>query len=208
MPETPAKAVCPDTVYVVDDDDAVRESLVFLLQQAGYAVHAYAGGAALLDAAPAGYGCIVSDYRMPGMDGLELQAALSAQGVRLPVIMMTAHGEVPVAVRAMRAGAIDFLEKPVGGQTLLDAVDRALSASRAAVAAAARALDAVDRLARLTPREREVLDLLVAGRTNKEIGRVLGASPRTIDVHRARVFHKMEADTLPDLVRLVQAACP
>lgn len=193
-----------ETVYVVDDDDAVRDSLEFLLQQAGFAVRAYAGGAALLDAAPAQQGCIVTDYRMPEMDGLALQVALSARGVRLPVIMMTAHGEVPVAVRAMKAGAIDFLEKPVEGRTLLDAVARALSASRAAVAAAARTLDAAGRLARLTPREREVLDLLVEGRTNKEIGRALGASPRTIDVHRARVFHKMEAETLPDLVRLVQ----
>ncbi|GAN77228.1 transcriptional regulator [Acidisphaera rubrifaciens HS-AP3] len=182
----------------------MRDSLAFLLQQAGYAVRAYAAGAALLDAAPDGDGCIVSDYRMPEMDGLALQAALSARGVRLPVIMMTAHGEVPVAVRAMKAGAIDFLEKPVDERTLLDAVDRALSASRLAVAARARSSDAAGRLARLTPREREVLDLLVAGRTNKEIGRVLGASPRTIDVHRARVFHKMEAETLPDLVRLVQ----
>ena len=193
-----------ETIHVVDDDDAVRDSLAFLLRQAGYMVRAYAAGAALLEAAPDGYGCIVSDYRMPEMDGLALQAALSARGVRLPVIMMTGHGEVPVAVRAMKAGAIDFLEKPVEGGALLDAVARALSTSQATVEATARTLDAAERLARLTPRAREVLDLLVAGRTNKEIGRALGASPRTIDVHRARVFHKMEAETLPDLVRLAQ----
>ncbi|MBU6498472.1 MAG: response regulator transcription factor [Rhodospirillales bacterium] len=196
----------PAPVHVVDDDEAVRESLRFLLEQEGMAVRTYAGGAALLAAAPAAAGCVLTDFHMPGMDGLELQARLATMGIGLPVIVMTGHGDVPVAVRAMKAGAVDFLEKPFADAQLLDAVRRALAANRLACEAAAEAARAGAQIARLTPREREVLDLLVAGRSSKEIAKVLGASPRTVDVHRGRVFHKLNATTLPDLVRLVLAA--
>jgi len=145
---------------------------------------------------------------MPGINGLELQLQLTARGIRLPVIVMTGHGDVPVAVRAMKAGALDFLEKPFGDGQLLDAIKRALEDNGRMIEAAVIAAGAVRRLAALTPREREVLDLLVTGKSNKEIAKVLGTSPRTIDVHRARVFQKLQADTLPDLVHLVLAARP
>ena len=196
------------TVHVVDDDDGVRESLRFLLEAEGMAVRAYASAAALLAAdAPPG-GCVLTDFHMPGMDGLQLQAALAARGSTLPVIVMTGHADVPVAVRAMKAGAVDFLEKPFLDVQLLGAVRQALQRSLAAREAQEGAAAAAGRIARLTPREREVLELLVAGQSNKEIARTLGTSPRTIDVHRARVFDKLDADSLPDLVHLVLEAAP
>ena len=145
---------------------------------------------------------------MPGIDGLQLQSMLTENGVRLPVIIMTAHGEVPLAVRALKGGAVDFLQKPFGDEQLLDAVHRALETNRQAVEAEAATSMAAEKLALLTPREHEVLDLLVTGKSNKEIAKALGNSPRTIDVHRARVFEKLQAASLPDLVHLVLAATP
>ena len=195
-------------VHVVDDDDGVRESLSFLLEGAGHAVAAYAGGRALLATRPGQAGCVLTDFRMPEMDGLQLQAALQERGVRLPVIIMTAHGEVPLAVRALKAGAVDFLQKPFADDQLLDAVRRALEANRQDLVAAAASMSAAERIALLTPREQEVLELMVTGKSNKEIAKLLGNSPRTIDVHRARVFEKLQASSLPDLVHLVLAAQP
>lgn len=145
---------------------------------------------------------------MPGMDGLQLQDTLAERQVRLPLVMMTAHGEVPVAVRAMKGGAVDFLEKPFQDTQLLDCIRQALERNTRELEAAAASAGAAQLIAQLTPRELEVLDLLVAGNSNKEIAQVLGTSPRTIDVHRARVFQKLQADTLPELVRLVLAAGP
>jgi two-component system response regulator FixJ len=195
-------------VHVVDDDEGVRDSLRFLLEGAGLRVAIYPGGRALLAAELDPSGCVLTDFRMPDIDGLQLQSRLTERGVKLPIIIMTAHGEVPVAVRALKAGAVDFLQKPFDDAQLLDVVQRALEANRHDVVAAATTSQAAERLALLTPREHEVLDLLVTGKSNKEIAKVLGNSPRTIDVHRARVFEKLQAANLPDLVHLVLAAAP
>lgn len=196
------------TVHVVDDDEAVRNSLRFLLESAGLTVQVYASAIALLQAKLAPAGCVLTDYRMPEIDGLQLQHRLGEQGRCLPVIVMSGHAEVPVAVRAMKAGAVDFLEKPFKEGQLLDAVMGALERNRHALAATVGSVEAAQQIALLTPREREVLDLLVTGKSSKEIAKMLGTSPRTIDVHRARVFHKLKVHTLPDLVHLVLAVRP
>ena len=193
-------------VHVVDDDEPVRESLCLLLGIEGLAVRTYPGAQALLASAPPSSGCVLIDFRMPGMDGLQLQAALAAAGIRLPVVVMTAHGEISLAVRAMRSGAVDFLEKPFGDDQVIDAVRRALAQNAKDLEHFAQSASAAKRIAQLTPREQEVFEWLVAGKSNKEIAQVLGTSPRTIDVHRARVFHKLEADSLPELVRIALSA--
>ncbi|GAB0115158.1 response regulator transcription factor [Acidisoma sp. C75] len=195
-----------ETVHVIDDDEAVRHSIRFLLEAEGLSVACYAGADDFLTAPAAIAGCVLTDVRMPGLDGLELQAQLRRQDVCLPLIVMTGFGDVPAAVRAMKEGAVDFLEKPFAEGDLLRAVRRALERDRAARRAGAEVAAARKRIALLTPREREVLDLLAQGLSNKEMARILGTSPRTIDVHRARVFQKLEADNLAGLVRLVLAA--
>ena len=193
-------------IHVVDDDEAIRDSLRLLLEASGLAVQTHASPTAFLQAAPGLAGCVLTDVRMPAMDGLELQRQLNERGVRLPVIVMTGQGDVPLAVRAMQAGAVDFLEKPLDGDRLLEAVRRALDENRRRQEARATAAEAQSRLAALTPREREVLDLLVTGLSNKAVGNELGASPRTIEVHRSRILEKLQARSLPELVRLVLAA--
>lgn len=193
-------------VHVVDDDEAVRTSIAFLLHTQGFATSTYGSAQALLDSALSPLGCVLTDFRMPGMDGLELQRRLAERGVTLPVIVMTGFGDVPAAVHAMKAGAIDFLEKPFGDDQLLAAVRRALAENREALSIMKAARQARELIATLTPREREVMTLLTEGHSNKEMARILGTSPRTIDVHRARVLQKLEIDSLPDLVRLVMAA--
>jgi two-component system response regulator FixJ len=195
-----------DTVHIVDDDPGVRDALRVLLETAGFAVRTHDDAAAFLAVAGAASGCVLTDVRMPGIDGLELQVRLDRQGVRLPVIVMTGQGDIPLAVRAMQAGAVDFLEKPVAGERLLSAIERALVESRRRQDIAAASARAADSLAKLTPREREVLHLLVAGLPNKAVANRLGASPRTIEVHRARVFEKLQVRSLPELVRIVLAA--
>ncbi|HTW28952.1 MAG TPA: response regulator FixJ [Acetobacteraceae bacterium] len=197
-----------DTIHIVDDDDAIRDSLRVLLEAAGFHVRTHADPAEFLGAAPGCSGCVLTDLRMPGMDGLELQQRLAERRIDLPVIVMTGQGDIPLAVRAMKAGAVDFLEKPFGDEALLDAVRRAVAESHRRQDRDAAAGRARKRLAALTPREREVLDLLAAGLSTKAIGQRLGASPRTIEVHRARVFEKLDAESLPDLVRLVLTADP
>jgi two-component system response regulator FixJ len=194
------------TVHIVDDDDAVRDSLSVLLESTGFAVATYASAEAFLAAPAASGGCIVVDVRMPGMGGLELQEEVARRGSRIPVIVMTGHADVPLAVRAMKAGAFDFVEKPFDETALVAAVRRACDLGRevARAAAAEAALD--ERLALLTPREREVLDALVAGKPNKIIAFELSISPRTVEIHRARVMEKMQARTLSDLVRMTLAA--
>ena len=195
-----------DTVHIVDDDAAVRDALGVLLESAGFSVRTYDNAAAFLAVAGAASGCVLIDVRMPGIDGLELQRRLGKQDVRLPVIVMTGQGDIPVAVRAMKAGAVDFREKPFAEERLLGAIERALAEHRRLHDIAAAAADAAGRLARLTAREHQVLDLLVTGLPNKAIAKTLGASPRTIEVHRARVLEKLQVRSLPELVRIVLAA--
>lgn len=197
--------VLTQTVHVVDDDEGVRDSLRFRLEQEGHVVQTHDGAMALLQARLGPAGCVLTDFFMPDIDGLELQARLSSQNSQLPVIIMTGHAEVPLAVRAMRAGAVDFLEKPFADGDLLDAIRRALDRNLRAITIATTAAMASDLIGALTPREHQVLELLVTGKSNKEIGKALGTSPRTIDVHRARVFQKLQADTLPDLVHIMLA---
>ncbi len=195
-----------ETVHVVDDDPAIRDSLRLLLEASGFAVRTHDSATAFLAAAAGLGGCVLIDVRMPEIDGLELQQRLNEGGIRLPVIVMTGQGDIPVAVRAMKAGAVDFLEKPFDDAQLLSAVRQALAQSRQVRETEAVAAAAAGQLAALTPREREVLDLLVRGLPTKAIANKLGASPRTIEVHRARVFEKLQAGSLPELVRLVLAA--
>jgi two-component system response regulator FixJ len=197
----------PPLVHVVDDDQSVRESLVILLEAAGFSVRAYDSATAFLQAASdRGPGCVLTDVQMPELNGLELQRRLSELGVRLPVIVMTGHGDVPIAVEALKAGATDFLEKPFDDSELLAAVNNAIEVSRRTHDEAAAVADIDARLATLTPREREVLERLVAGQPNKTIAYDLGSSPRTVEVHRARVMEKMAARSLPELVRMTIAA--
>ncbi len=190
-------------VHVIDDDEAVRHSLAFLFESAGLPVRIYESALAFL--ATAGElraGCILTDVRMPELDGLGLQQKLHERGVRLPVIVMTGHGDVPIAVQALKAGAIDFIEKPFDDEALLATVRSALEASHRIREREAETADISARLASLTPRERQVLDRLVAGQPNKTIAYDLGASPRTVEVHRARVMEKMGARSLSELVRM------
>jgi two-component system, LuxR family, response regulator FixJ len=196
------------TVYIVDDDAAVCDSLRVLLEACGFAVRTYGGADAFLAAVAELWGCVLTDVRMPHIDGLELQKRLREAGSRLPVIVMTGQGDIPAAVNAMKAGAVDFLEKPFDDETLLGAVRRALEESGRRRKMDAAAAVAAERLAELTPREREVFDLLVTGLSTKAIANQLRASPRTIEVHRARVFEKLQAHSLPDLVRLMLTAEP
>jgi two-component system, LuxR family, response regulator FixJ len=195
------------TVYVVDDDEAVRDSLEILLETSGFRARSFGSALAFLEAAGTlSPGCLVADVRMPEMDGLELQERLNEAGLRFPVIIITGHGDVPIAVRAMKAGAVDFIEKPFANESILESIRLALArleqtAEQDAAAAAANA-----RLALLTPRERQVLEGLVAGLPNKTIAYDLEISPRTVEIYRARVMDKMAAGSLPELVRLALAA--
>jgi two-component system response regulator FixJ len=194
------------TVHVIDDDEAVRDSLSALLESMGFAVATYGSAEAFLAAPAASGGCIVVDVRMPGMGGLELQEEVARRGSRIPVIVMTGHADVPLAVRAMKAGALDFVEKPFDETALVGAIRRACDLGREVARTAAAEAALGERLALLTPREREVLDALVAGKPNKIIAYELAISPRTVEIHRARVMEKMQARTLSDLVRMTLAA--
>ncbi|MBX7198241.1 MAG: response regulator [Rhodospirillaceae bacterium] len=196
-------------VHLIDDDDGVREALTLLLTESGFTVRSYKSGVDFL-AAPRAQepGCIVSDIRMPGLDGLELQSSLRAAGSNAPIIFITGHGDVPMAVQALRAGALDFIEKPFDDDHLLASIKRALEASlRISVKDAARQ-DIEQRMATLTPREQEVLECLMAGRANKIIAFDLNMSMRTVEVHRARIMQKMKAGSLSELVRLVMSVKP
>jgi len=189
-------------VHVVDDDDSFRTALARLLRSAGYAVKAYrSAGDFLLDRPGDGPGCLILDLRMPGPSGLELQEALAREELALPVVFLTGHGGVRESVRAMRHGAVDFLTKPVQRKELLAAVAEALARQSAQTGAATRRREVAGRFATLTPREREVLDLVVAGRMNKQIAAALGTSERTVKAHRARIMEKMEVASVAELVR-------
>ncbi len=191
----------PGTVVVVDDDDAVRDSLQVLLESAGFTVEAFASPVEFLASpAPGRAGCLVVDVRMPEMDGIQVQETLNAGNNQLPVIVMTGHADVPLAVRAMKAGAVDFVEKPFDDEVMIETVRRALQIRPAANP------ELVQRIAQLTPREREVLEGLMAGHANKVIAYELDISPRTVEIHRARVMEKMQARSLSQLVRMALEA--
>lgn len=194
-------------VFVVDDDAAVRESLAMLLKFAGFPVAAYDSAKRFLaEAQPSARDCLIADIRMPEMDGMELHQELIRRKFTIPVIIVTGHGDVPLAVQAMKAGAVDFLEKPFAREVLLAAVRRALeSGPQPAISGLARD-EIARRFALLTQREREVYERVVAGKQSKAIAHELGASPRTIEIHRARMMHKMQARNLQDLVRMAIAS--
>jgi FixJ family two-component response regulator len=194
------------TVFIVDDDAAVCRALQRLLESVGLDVTTFGSAQEFLDEFDAGRpGCLVLDVRMPGLSGLDLQDVLNSKNVTIPIIFISAHGDVPVSVRAMKAGAMDFFQKPIHHQTFLDAVNRALAKDAEVRKQESEKDDIRRRVESLTPREREVLNLLVAGLRNKQIAGELGASERTIKIHRARVMEKMEAESLPDLVLMAQA---
>ncbi|WP_333834923.1 response regulator transcription factor [Rubrimonas sp.] len=196
-------------VHVVDDDRAVRHALARLLRASGHAAETHASAEAFLDRPdPASTGCAILDMHLPGIDGLDLQSVLMNADNPCPVIFLTGRGDVEKSVRAMKTGAIDFLTKPVQAAALLTAVDRALAQGAAALAEQAARDDLAGRLALLTPREREVLDGVVAGQLNKQIAHDLGMAEKTVKVHRARVMRKMDAGSLAALVRLIVAGGP
>jgi two-component system, LuxR family, response regulator FixJ len=190
-------------VFVVDDDRAMRESLRWLLESVGLTVRTYANAADFLrEYEPTQPGCLVLDVRMPGMSGLDLQADLVRRGTGLPTIVVTGHAEVPMAVRAVKAGAVDFIEKPFSDQLLLDRVRQALEIDRLEREVRRRREEARRRLESLTAREREVLMLVAAGKANKEIAAELGLSQKTVEVHRSHVMSKMFVDSLAELIRV------
>jgi two-component system response regulator FixJ len=198
----------PDrTVLLVDDDAAVRDSLRALLEAEGYAVRDFDSSKKLLaDPVLMRAACLITDIRMPEMDGLALQEELAGRKIGLPVIVITGHGDVPLAVRAMRAGAVDFLEKPFDDELLLASVKRALAVSVQSRSQASLVQIAEQHIGLLTARERQVLEQLVAGRPNKVIAYELDISPRTVEIHRAHLMEKMQAKSLSDLVRMALAA--
>jgi two-component system response regulator FixJ len=192
------------TVFVVDDDDAVRKSLALLLQSAGMNVESFGSARNFLERYdPYAAGCVVLDVRMPEMTGLELQEYLNVHGAIVPVIFITGHADVPMAVEAMRHGAYDFLQKPFLDQDLLDRVRRAIDHDRANRVRLLQHDAIQEKLISLTPREREILDLVTSGKANKVMAAQLGVSQRTVEIHRARVMEKMGASSLAQLVRMV-----
>jgi two-component system, LuxR family, response regulator FixJ len=196
-------------VYVVDDDEAVRDSLSTLLEANHYTSRTFSSAQEFLAAAPTlRPGCLIADIRMPGMDGLEMQQRLIERSLPFPLIVITGHGhgDVPLAVRAMRAGALDFIEKPFAAATILDSAKNALARLAEPREQSALTAIATARLEALSPREREVMEGLLAGLPNKTIAYDLGISPRTVEIHRARVMEKMGARSLSELVRMGLAA--
>jgi len=194
----------PATVFVVDDDDAVRTALRLLIKSVGLPVETYPSAQEFLDAFDGDRaGCLVLDIRMPGMSGLELQQHLNALHAITPIVFITGHGDVPMAVEAMQHGAVDFIQKPFRDQDLIDRINQALDRDRAN-RNSLKERDAIrDRIGTLTPREREVLALVTSGKANKVIAGDLDVSQRTVEIHRARVMEKMQASSLAHLVRMV-----
>ncbi|AMN45010.1 response regulator FixJ [Rhodoplanes sp. Z2-YC6860] len=190
-------------VHVIDDDSAMRESIEFLLRTANIRAHTYENAPAFLDALPrGGVGCVITDVRMPGMSGLELLRKLKELNVAIPVIVITGHGDVPLAVEAMKCGASDFIEKPFDDEALLTSVRAALKAQDGQAEQQAAKAAIAERVATLSVRERQVLEGLVAGLPNKTIAYDLGISPRTVEIYRANVMTKMGAASLSELVRM------
>lgn len=194
------------TVFIVDDDDEVRAAIALLMESVGLPVRGYDSAQGYLEHFDAAHpGCLVLDVRMRGMSGLDLQALLAPLPLSPPIVIVTGHGDVPMAVRAVKAGAVDFIEKPFHDQALLDAVHRALAEDARRRGDAMAAADIDERLDRLTRREREVLEQIVAGSRNKVIAADLGISQSTVEAHRAKIMEKLEARSLSDLMRIVLA---
>lgn len=195
------------TVFIVDDDEAMRESLTWLIESVGLNVETHDSADAFLRSYyPGRPGCVLLDVRMPGMSGLELQEHLRDQQINVPVIIITGHGDVPMAVRAMKAGAIDFIEKPFNDEQLLESIRNALSIDDTRRDEQSFKAEIASRLSHLTPRESEVMDMVTSGKSNKEIANALGVSAKTVEAHRAKVMEKMQAGSLAELVRLVVAS--
>ncbi len=194
-------------VFVVDDDQAMRSSLEWLIESVGMKVETYASADEFLDSYyPGRAGCLLLDVRMPGMSGLELQAYLAKEQIKIPVIIITGHGDVGMAVRAMKAGAVDFIEKPFHDEDLLASIRVALDFDQEQRRLQAQRAELAARLAQLTPREHEVMELVTEGRSNRDIAAALGVSAKTVEAHRARVMEKMRASSLAELVRMALVA--
>lgn len=197
------------TVFVVDDNEAVREAVALSLETTGLAVESFDSAEAFLESyRPNHPGCLVLDVRMPGLNGLELQEILAAKQLQIPIIFISGHGDIPMSVRAVKAGAVDFLEKPFSGQALLDRIREALALDAEIRERESERTAIMDRLSRLTSREREVMTQLVAGpadRSSKQIAKQLGISHRTVDKYRSRIMEKMETRSLPELVAMADA---
>jgi len=193
------------TVFIVDDDPAMRESLTFLVSSIGLHVESFSSARDFLDGyAPGRIGCLVLDIRMPGMSGLELQERLNERRIELPIVMITGFGDIPMAVRALKHGALDFLEKPFTDQDLLDRIHEAIEQHRRRRIERQRRDEIEARVGRLTSRERQVMKCVVEGKSNKVIAEQLGLSPKTIEVHRARMMDKMRATSLAELLQLLR----
>ena len=194
-------------IFVVDDDAAVRDSLKALLETEGLSVETYASGQEFLDAdSPSRGGCLLLDVKMPDMTGLDLQQKLAARPHKLTIVIITGHSDVPMAVKAMKAGAVDFIEKPYSDKTILESVNNALQRGAPGAGMGAAAEETAARIALLSPREREVFDQLIIGHQNRMIAYGLDISPRTVEIHRARVMAKMQAKTLSELLRMALTA--
>ena len=200
----PPHSASHSLVYIVDDDFGVRDSLEILLRLHGYSAVSFASGEAFLASLdePRASGVVLLDLRLPGLSGAQVQAELAARKLAWPVVILTAHGDIASARNALKAGASDFIEKPIQEPVLLAALEHGMAQHRATEADAMRKADFERRLARLTPREREVLAMVVEGRHNREVAQVLGISPRTVEVYKARVMDKLDVERLPDLIRL------
>lgn len=197
------------TVFVVDDDPALTDGLKLLLTAAGLRVETFPNAQAFLaEYRPERPGCVVADIRMPGMSGLELQERLVTDGVGIPVIILTGHGDVSAAVRALKGGAVDFLEKPFNAQTLLEQINKAIAKDAETRRAEERQAEVARCLARLTPREAEILELIINGRANKVIAVELSISERTVELHRSRIMKKMQVRSVTELVRSTMAVSP
>ncbi len=193
-------------VWVVDDDEAMRSSLKWLIESVGMRVESFDSADAFLrDHYPGRFGCLLLDVRMPGMSGLDLLEYMERERMMPPTIIITGHGDVPMAVRAMKAGAVDFIEKPFNDETLLDAIRHALAKEEERRVTSAQVAEYAERVEQLTPRELEVMKMVTDGCSNKEIANALGVSAKTIEAHRARVMEKMHARSLAELVRMVIA---
>src|SRR2546425_7128993 len=202
-------AALTPTVYIVDDDAEMRETLRSLVSSVNLPVETYASAQEFLETQSGGRaGCLVVDLRMPGLSGIDLQEELLSRGTKLPVIMISGYGDVPTAARAMRAGAIDFLEKPISRQLLLDRVREGLDVDRQRRRVEAEKAEIAGRVARLTPRERQVMEMVVRGNTNKVIAIDLGLCEKTVEVHRAHVMEKMKVQSLAELVRFALQVLP